>query len=183
MLGQLKINTALWRWREISCCWDPHARGPPQTVQCVQQTTLWQIRSKPGLCYCSTRPSDQGGDFNAHLPMLDPRRRLNAAGIHIADVLDTFREIALLNTQELTHVKGGFLNFVIATIGERIRFFGVRWNRYKWLLWYSHYTPECWLSKDQSSFPNGKQTRPASKPSTRVWPTVLEAVNPHTVKM
>lgn len=46
-----------------------------------------------------------GGDFT-----LDPRRRPNTADLHIADVLQTFPEIALLNTQEPIHVNRGVLD-------------------------------------------------------------------------
>ncbi|XP_069995870.1 uncharacterized protein [Penaeus vannamei] len=55
--------------------------------------------------------------------MLNPRKRPNAAGIHIAEVFDTFPEIALLNTQEPMDVKGGVLDltFATATMVERIR--------------------------------------------------------------
>ena len=93
---------------------------------------IYNIYSKP-LCesldlnqVCATAAQDRviiGGDFNAHMAMLNPRKRPNAAGIHIAEVLETFPEIALLNTKEPTHVKGGVLDltFATATMVERIR--------------------------------------------------------------
>lgn len=74
---------------------------------------------------CASEAQDRtitGGDFNAHLPLLDPRRRPNAAAIRIVAVLETFAEIALLNTQAPTHVEGGGLDLTsaAATVVERI---------------------------------------------------------------
>ena len=64
-----------------------------------------------------------GGDFNAHHPIIAPTRRSDAAGRHIASVLESCPEIALLNDPEPTHVRGGVLDltFATATLGERIR--------------------------------------------------------------
>lgn len=64
-----------------------------------------------------------GGDFNAYLPIMDPHKRPNVEGLHIVDVLEIFPQIALLNIQQPTHVRGGVLYFTFATVTivERIR--------------------------------------------------------------
>ena len=63
-----------------------------------------------------------GGDFNAHHPILSSPKT-NEAGIHIAEVLESCPEIALLNNGEPTHTRGGRLDLtlVTATLSPRVR--------------------------------------------------------------
>ena len=92
---------------------------------------LYNVYSRPGCSsldisqVCASAVQDRvviGGDFNAHHPILAPCRGPDAAGHHIANVLETFPEIALLNNQEPTHVGGGVLDLtlVTATLVDRI---------------------------------------------------------------
>ena len=70
---------------------------------------LYNVYSRPHCSsldisqVCASAAHDRviiGGDFNTHHPILAPCRAPDAAGRHIANVLETFPEIALLNSAE-----------------------------------------------------------------------------------
>lgn len=69
---------------------------------------LYNVYSKSGITQvCATAAQDleiRRGDFSAHHPILAPCRAPDAAGHHIANMVETLSEIALLNSQEPMHV-------------------------------------------------------------------------------
>ena len=59
------------------------------------------------------------GDFNAHHPLLSSVSNSNEAGEHIAQVLDDFQDISILNNGQATHIRGGRLDLTF--ISKAIR--------------------------------------------------------------
>ena len=59
------------------------------------------------------------GDFNAHHPILSSPSVTNEAGRHIAQSLDDFLDIALLNNGQPTHILGGRLDLSFITTALR----------------------------------------------------------------
>ena len=60
--------------------------------------------------YASANPTIILGDFNAHHPILCSTRDTTEEGEHIAYALNYFPEIALLNSGQATHTRGGRLD-------------------------------------------------------------------------
>ncbi|XP_068233494.1 uncharacterized protein [Palaemon carinicauda] len=59
------------------------------------------------------------GDFNAHHPILSFPSMTNPSGEHIAFALEEFEGVALLNTGQLTHIRGGRLDLTFVTTAVR----------------------------------------------------------------
>ena len=60
------------------------------------------------------------GDFNAHHPLLSSPIPTNTAGVHIAQMLEDFPEVALLNNGQQTHIRGGRLDLTFLSTHLRI---------------------------------------------------------------
>ncbi|XP_068204678.1 uncharacterized protein [Palaemon carinicauda] len=59
------------------------------------------------------------GDFNVHHPILSSSSMTNPSGEHIAFALEEFEGIALLNTGQPTHLRGGRLDMTFVTTAIR----------------------------------------------------------------
>ena len=58
----------------------------------------------------TTEPTLICGDFNAHHPILSSPSSTNEDGEHIAEILEEYPEMAILNNGEATHIAGGRLD-------------------------------------------------------------------------
>ncbi|XP_068250172.1 uncharacterized protein [Palaemon carinicauda] len=83
-------------------------------------------REEPGelqltqlFAYTERPPTLISGDFNAHHPILSSPSMTNLSGDHIAFVLEEFEGVALLNTRQPTHLRGGTLDLTFVTTAIR----------------------------------------------------------------
>ena len=67
------------------------------------------------LRFATNHPCLIAGDFNAHHPLLHSLSATNAAGIHLARLLEDINTVKLLNDGQPTHVRGGRLDLTIVT--------------------------------------------------------------------
>ena len=65
------------------------------------------------------------GDFNAHHPLLSSPSSSNIAGVHIAQLLQDYHNISLVNNGEATHIRGGRLDLTFITTTLRTQ---VKWS-------------------------------------------------------
>ncbi|XP_066945256.1 uncharacterized protein [Macrobrachium rosenbergii] len=67
------------------------------------------------FAHATDTPTIICGDFNAHHPLLSSPTITNQAGEHVAYSLEEFEGVALLNTGQSTHIRGGRLDLTFAT--------------------------------------------------------------------
>ncbi|KAG0713960.1 putative RNA-directed DNA polymerase from transposon X-element [Chionoecetes opilio] len=91
--------------------------GLPLLVYNIYSSPRKQLEAGELLSLATHSSVVVAGDFNAHHPLLQSVSPTNAAGRHLAAVLEEVPEVALLNSGEPTHVRGGRLDLTLVSRG------------------------------------------------------------------
>ena len=81
----------------------------------IRQEHTGELELSQLFAHASTINTLITGDFNAHHSILSSPSHTNEAGVHIAQSLEDFPDIALLNNGHPTHIRGGRLDLSFIT--------------------------------------------------------------------